>query len=183
MNFIFIILFFVVFYLIYLQRKNILKEKIKKQITDSLNLGIMKYCKFQINDIGFLINNDNQKESDSIKKIKEMFSDYALSEVNFYKFLVESFESYFTEEEYDKFLIKFGKNFDIFIDKPSLAGSKLYICDEPIRKLYLSVVLISLYKNEKTKDRSILMLNSVPLEVKENVLRVVNFPKFKELIN
>src|SRR3990167_8852440 len=142
MNYIFIVLFIIVFYWIFKQKKRADRELFNKQITDSLFLGVIEYCKFQLSDLGFWVDNkDNPNNKDQINEIKQRFFDLTLGEIYFYKRIIDSFESYLSEEEWNKFLVKSGQDFDIFTDKPSLINAKLYICDEPLRDLYQTVIL------------------------------------------
>jgi len=46
----------------------------------------------------------------------------------------------------------------------------------------MTIVLVSLYRDESTKNRAIAMLETVPLKLKETVLTVVGHSKFKDII-
>lgn len=104
MNYIFIVLFIIVFYWIFKQKKRADRELFKKQITDSLFLGVIEYCKFQLSDLGFWVDNkDNPNNKDQINEIKQRFFDLTLGEIYFYKRIIDSFESHLSEEEWNKF--------------------------------------------------------------------------------
>jgi len=182
-NFIFSLLG-VAFYIIHLQRKIITRERLKKQISDSLLIGLMEYSRCQISNLGFCVNGKILPEKDSLSQLAiDSFDDNTLQEVFFYSFLVDSFESWLTEEEYDKLLVNSKWKLDLFVDKSCLTNAKFCISDEPLRDLYLTTILISLYKDEKTQKRALAMMDSVPIKVKEKITAIINHPKFSKVIN
>jgi len=184
MNIIFIILMVFIFYLFYRQEQRHNRELLKKQIAESLLIGMMNANRHFILELGFLTNRKNKSKEDSLEleHIENEFSDTVLMEVYYYSFLIESFESYLHNEEWGQYLNKLN-NLDLFIDKTNLWHKGFYWADEPLRDLFLTVSIISLYKSAVTKDKAISMLDSIPIAVKNKILSIVSHPKFSELIH
>lgn len=185
MNKVYEILFPLIFIFLYEIYINAKRERLKRQISDCLLLGMMEYLRCKTDNMSFCMNEENVKDKELLERAKNSFKDSILDQVYLYSYLIDSIKSNFYDEEW-KALVKPGRKFSIFLNKPSLIDGSIWkndIGDEPLHILCLTIVLISLYRDENTKNKAMSMLDHVPIKVKETVLTVVSHPKFKEIIN
>jgi hypothetical protein len=160
------------------------RERIKRQINESLLLGVMEYIRCKTANLGYCISKENVKDSELLESTRNNLNDPILDQLYLYSYLIDSLKSKFYDEEW-KTLTKSGRKFSLFLNKPSLIDGSIWksdIGDDPLHILCMTIVLVSLYRDESTKNRAIAMLETVPLKLKETVLTVVGHSKFKDII-